>query len=456
MVSLVVLRVFVVLLLVAANAFFVAAEFALVNIRSTRIQEMIADHRIGSRAVLKLHHNLPELLAAVQFGVTLASLGLGWVGEATIAHLIQAGLGNMRHVALYAHGVGSALAFAAITFLLVTLGELVPKSVALARVDRVAIAVARPLDVFITISRPLLYLMNRSARVVLRAFGTRQVSQAAVYSPEELKLIVTSARQSGILPEVQEDVIHRALEMGNVTAREIMVPRPDIFSLPANMTLDEALSKVVEAKHSRIPVYDPQLGPEHIVGTLYVRDLIRLTHLRMKHGALPPLSPGSTRLRHIMRDVLVVPETKPVADLLVEFKERKRHLAVVVDEFGSTVGVVTLEDVLRQIVGEIEDEFDAAQAPSLEPAPAGEAHAAVLDGSENIHELEIDQGLKLPRDQGFETLAGFVLSRLQKIPRGGESFEDQGYRFTVLQMDGHRIATVKVEPAETKPAQAGD
>lgn len=453
MVSLVVLRVFVVILLVAANAFFVAAEFALVNIRETRIQELVAARRIGSRAVLRLHHNLPDVLAAVQFGVTLASLGLGWVGEATIARLVQEGLGSVPRAALYAHGIGIGLAFAGITYLLVTLGELVPKSVALGRVERVAIAVAGPLDVFIAISRPFLYLMNRSARAVLRLFGLRPVGQAAVHSLEELKLIVTSARQVAILPEVQEDIIHRALELENVTVREIMVPRPDIFSLPANLPLDEALSKVVDAKRSRIPLYDAEHGPEHIVGMLYVRDLLRLIYLRMKHGSLPPLSPGSVRLRHIMRDVLVVPETKPVADLLVEFKERRRHMAVVVDEFGSTVGVVTVEDVLRQIVGEIEDEYDVAKEP---PLVGPEPSAAVLDGSENLHELEIEQGLKLPRDEGFETLGGFVMARLQRIPRRGDSFEYQGHRFTVLQMDGHRIAEVKIEPVETRQPQASD
>jgi putative hemolysin len=231
-----------------------------------------------------------------------------------------------------------------------------------------------------------------------------------------------------------------------------MVPRPDIFSLPANIPLDEALSKVVESKHSRIPVYDPQLGPEHIVGMLYVRDLMRLLYLRLKQGALPPLSAGSTRLRHILRDVLVVPETKPLADLLLEFKQRKRHLAVVVDEFGSTVGVVTVEDLWRQIVGEIEDEYDAAKEP---PLAAVGSSATLLDGSENIHELESAHELTLPRDQGFETLGGFVLSRLQRIPKSGESFEYQGHRFTVLQMDGHRVAMVKVEPADTKQVQAG-
>jgi putative hemolysin len=453
MASLVVLRVFVVILLVAANAFFVAAEFALVNIRETRIQEMIADRRMGARAVLRLHHSLPDVLAAVQFGVTLASLGLGWVGEATIAHLIQQGLGQFPHAAFYAHAVGIGLAFATIAYLLVTLGELVPKSVALERVDRVAIAVAGPLDIFIAISRPFLYLMNRSAQAVLRLFGVRQFGQGAVHSLEELKLIVSSAHQVELLPEVQEQVILRALELGDVTAREIMVPRPDIFSLPASMTIDEALGKVVEAKRSRIPLYDAERGPEHIVGMLYVRDLLRMMQLRLKHGSLAPLSPGSTRLRHLMRDVLVVPETKPVADLLLEFKERRRHMAVVVDEFGSTIGVVTVEDVLRQIVGEMEDEYDAAPQP---PLPSAGPNICLLEGSENIHELEIEQGISLPRDEGFETLGGFVMARLQRIPSRGDSFEFEGRRFTVEQMDGHRIAEVKIEPVETRQAQAGD
>jgi CBS domain containing-hemolysin-like protein len=258
-----------------------------------------------------------------------------------------------------------------------------------------------------------------------------------------LKLIVTASRRVGLLPEIQEDMIHRALELGTMTAREVMTPRPDIFSLPADMTLEEAMGRVLEAQHSRIPVYDAKLGPEHILGVLYVKDLVRLMQLRFSQATVPPLRPGSTRLRHVMRDVLVVPETKPLADLLVEFKQRRRHLAVVVDEFGSTAGVISVEDVLEQIVGEMEDEYDQAPQPPIDLGPSAE----VLEGSENIRDLESQHQLKLPRDQGFETLGGFVLARLQKIPRGGESFEFQGYRFTVLQMDGHRIAAVKVEPS---------
>jgi len=220
-----------------------------------------------------------------------------------------------------------------------------------------------------------------------------------------------------------------------------MTPRPDIFSLPADMPLEEALDRVVESQHSRIPIYDPKLGPEHILGVLYAKDLMRLLQVRLKHPSMPAVRPGSTRLRHIMRDVLVVPETKELSDLLVEFKERRRHLAVVVDEFGSTAGVITVEDVLEQLVGEIEDEFDIAKAPEFDVGPTGE----VLEGSENIRELEMQHQLKIPRDAGFETLGGFVLAQLQKIPSTGESFEYDGHRFTVVQMDGHRVAAVKVE-----------
>jgi putative hemolysin len=238
-----------------------------------------------------------------------------------------------------------------------------------------------------------------------------------------------------------------------------MVARPDIFSLPADLTLDDALTRVVEGQHSRIPVYDPQRGPEHIVGVLYYKELVRWIRLRLANLGQPVASRiARMQVGHIMHDVLVVPETKPLADLLVEFKERRRHLAVVVDEFGSTAGVITVEDILEQLVGDIEDEFDVSV-----PEPALEDESVqVLDASLNIRDLETQYGLILPRDAGFETLAGFVLARLQRIPYLGESFDYDGRRYTVEEMEGHRIARVRIEKlerAETRPApakQAGD
>ena len=447
MVTLVLLRVAAVVLLVAANAFFVAAEFALVSLRDTRLQQLLEEKRIGARTIQKLHHNLDELLAAVQLGVTLASLGLGWIGEATIADLLMRLFSRVPYIKVYAHGIGIAFGFVLITYVVVILGEVVPKSIALQRSDRVALAVAGPMDVWVTLGRPFLRLLSASASVVLKAFGSRQLREGNVHSPEELKLMVTASRRLGLLPEIQEDMIHRALELRNITVREIMVPRPQIFSLSAEMAVEEAVPRVVEQQYSRIPVFDPQQGPEQIVGVLYSKDLMRLMYAGMNAGGLPEVLRGSTKLRHIMRDVLVVPETKDISDLLVDFKRHRRHLAVVVDEFGSTTGVVSVEDVLEQIVGEIEDEFDAQREP---PTRIGKA-PVVLDGAQNIRDLDLQYDLELPRDQGFETLGGFVLSRLQRIPQGGESFDYQGRRYTVLTMDGRRVGAVKIEPADATP-----
>src|SRR6266853_17842 len=374
MIAFVLIRVFLILLLVAANAFFAAAEFALVSIRETRIQQLIEARRIGARIVQKLHRNLDEVINGVQLGITVTSLTLGWVGEPLLARMVEGSIGRIPHAALYSHGIAIVVAFALITFLHVILGELVPKSLALQRAEQVALAVAGPMDVF-----------------------------------------VTASRQFGQIPPFQEEVIHQALELENITVREVMVPRPDIFSLPGDLTLEEALGRVVEEQHSRIPVYDPQRGPEHIIGVLYAKDLMRWTRLRYTANPMQPVLPRITNMKisQIMHDVLVVPETKVLTELLEEFKQRKRHLAVVVDEFGSTAGVITVEDILEQLVGEIEDEFDVV--PPQHAALEGKT-ALVLEGSASIRDLESQHDLLLPRDAGFETLAGFVLSRLQRVP----------------------------------------
>src|SRR5438105_4937480 len=454
MITFALLRVFVILLLVAVNAFFAAAEFSLVSVRDTRIQQLIEARRIGARIVHRLHQNIDEVINGVQLGITVASLTLGWVGEPILAHVLEQALGG--RVPVYAHTLAIAITFIAITYLHVILGELVPKSLALQRAERVALAVAAPMDIFLTIARPFLYFMRRSGGFVLKLFGSRQVRRGAVHSPDELKLIVTASRQFGQIPIVQEEMIHNALELDNITVREVMVPRPDIFSLPGDLNLDEALSRIVEEQHSRIPIYDPQRGPEHIVGVLYTKDLMRWMRLRLTLNANHPISEriAKMQINRIMRNVLVVPETKVLTDLLTEFKDRKRHLAVVVDEYGSTAGVITVEDILEQLVGEIEDEFEVI--PPEEPAIQG-SDTLVLDGSINIRDLETQYQLQLPRDGGFETLAGFILARLQKVPDVGESFDFEGRRYTVDEMDGRRIARVKIENVEPAAMrQTGD
>jgi putative hemolysin len=454
MIAYVLLRVFVILLLVAANAFFAAAEFALVSVRETRILQLIEAHRAGARTVLKLHQQLSRVVNGVQLGITVTSLTLGWLGEPVLARLFEGWIGSVPYAAIYAHAVAVTVAFVMITSLHVILGELVPKSLALQRAERVALAVAAPMDVFLTVTAPLTIGMSRAAGFVLRAFGTREIRHGSVHSPDELKLIVTAAHHSGQLSPAQEEMLLNALELDNITARQVMVPRTRIFSLPADLNLDEALSRVVDDQHSRVPVYDPQRGPEHIIGVLYAKDLMRWTRLRLGNIAAAPAATRIAQMKigQVMHDVLVVPETKSLLDLLGEFQQRKRHLAVVVDEFGSTAGVISVEDVLEQLVGELEDEFDVA---STQPVVTDANAPLVLDGTINIRDLEAQYELQLPQDEGYETLAGFLLSRLQKMPTGGEAFDYEGRRFVVEKMEGHRIATVRIEPVPAVAAAPG-
>jgi CBS domain containing-hemolysin-like protein len=266
--------------------------------------------------------------------------------------------------------------------------------------------------------------------------------EGEVHSPEELKLIATAARRMGMLPPLQETMIHRAVELNQVPTREIMTPRQRIFSLPADMLIEDANARVVDEQHSRVPVYDPAFGPESIVGVVYSKDLSRLMHFRLTAQTRFAEAPFSElRLSQVMREMLVVPETKPVLDLLMEFQQRRRHMAIVVDEYGSTVGLVTVEDAIEQIVGELEDEFDAGPISAMQP----KSGAVVLDGGVNLRDLETQMKWYLPRDGGVETLAGFMLARLGKIPTGGETVDYLGHRFTVVEMNGHRISKIRVE-----------
>lgn len=438
-----VMRIVAVILLVAANGFFAAGEYALVSIRETRLQQLIDEGRIGARTIRRLHNKLDEVLNGIQIGVTMASLALGWIGEASMARLLEVPLARLPHSAIFAHALATVFAFSAITYLHVILGEVVPKSIALQKAEQVALAVAAPLDVFITIFSPITRNMAASSRWVLHAFGWSRMREGGVHTAEELKLSVTASHRRGLISQLQQELLHRALDLENISAREIMVPRPDIFSLPADMPLEQAIEHVVEEQHSRVPVYDAARGPEAIIGVLYSKDLMRWMQARMQRlraSSDPRRVEPSLAVRHIMRDVLVIPETKPLPDLLDEFRNRRRHLAVVVDEYGSTAGVVSVEDVLEQLVGEIEDEFDVVDRDShTNPA------SLVLDAALNIHDLESQYNLRLPRDHGFETLAGFVVARLQRIPKAGDSFLYQNRRFTVLKMEAHRVGAVQID-----------
>ncbi len=460
-------------MLILGNAFFVAAEFALVSIRDTRVEQLLTAQVPGARAVRRLQRGLEDLLPAVQLGVTLCSLALGWLGEPLAIAILLPWFRALPHAHLYAQIAALTLGFAVITYFQVVIGELVPKSLALRRPEALAAAVAPAMLVFMAVTRPAVRLLRNSAAAVLRAFDVPVTERAQVHSAEELKLIATSARRMGLLPPFQELLVHRALELDDVPVREIMTPRPKIFSLPSNMPVDEAEARIVAGFRSRIPVYDEVRGPEHIIGVVYARDLARLTFARTPPqarsaepstppakasdsapreirpaGPAPSVPPiADLRLGQIMRDVLVVPESKSVLDLLRDFQQRRRHLAIAVDEYGSVVGLVTAEDALEQLAGEFEDEFDIPAQPVLATASG----AFVLDGGVNLRDLETQMHWDLPREGGIETLAGFLLVRFGHIPEAGESVDFEGRRLTVVEMDAHRIAKIRVEPLAPAP-----
>ncbi len=453
-------RAVLVALFILANSFFVAAEFALISVRETRMEQLLALGRPGARTALHLKRNLDDFLPAVQFGVTLASLALGWIGEPAVAAML---LDAARywlvvlpaHALLYAHAVAIAIAFAAITYFEVLLGELVPKSLALQRAERIALAVAAPMDVFIRMTRPAVRLMNHSAALVLRLFRAPLHGEGQVHSPEELKMIATATRRMGLLRVFQEEIIHRAIELNHVSVREIMTPRGKIFSLPADMSIERASARIVEEQHSRVPVYEGTsdaaggviADPDRIVGVEYSKDISRLMHLRAVALGLGGAVDAGQTLRQVMRDVLVVPETKLAVEVLQEFQERRRQIAVVVDEFGSTVGIVTAEDVLEQVVGELEDEFDIA-ARTTDTNAAG---VMSLDGSTTLRDLGTQLDWTFPREAGVETLAGFLLAQLGHLPEAGESVKYDDRRYVVAEMAGRRIARVRVEALNPIP-----
>lgn len=449
-------RVILVAVLILANSFFVAAEFALVSVRETRIQQLLAQGHMGAGAVLDLKRRIEEFLPAAQLGVTLVALALGWLGEPVVTEMLLQGA-RSAHLAIpprVLQPTAIAIAFAAITYFEVLLGELVPKSLALQRAERIALAVAAPMDVFIRITRPVVQLMNASARQVLRIFRAPLQAEGAAHSPEELKLVATATRESGLLATFQEEIIHRAIELAHVTVREIMTPRARMVLLPADLPLERASARIIEEQHSRVPVYDPTPRPgavaeqDRIIGVVHSKDISRLMHFRS-------LSRSETfsglTLRQVMRRVAVVPETKLAVELLQEFQRDHRQIAIVVDEFGSATGLVTAEDTLEQIVGELEDEFDVAPRLLAEPS-SGEL---VLEGATTLRDLSVQLRWEFPREAGVETLAGFVLAQLGHIPEPGEQIVHGQRRYVVGQMDGRRIARIRVAalPGETTEAE---
>lgn len=447
------LRLAALIFILAANGFFAAAEVSLVSVRQSRLRELAKQGHAGAQSALSLLSNPGRLLSVTQVGVTLASLGLGWAGEDTLYRLLAGALTSFHwHAsAVLLHGIAFACAFLLISYCHVIIGEVVPKNLAIEKADRVAVLAAPVLLFFYRLSQPFVIVIERTSALILRTLGLGTGHARGGHTPEELKFIVQSSRHEGHLQEFEQDAIQRLIEISDYSAREIMTPRHSIVSLPVDADLDLVLSVMAEHKFTRLPVYEDR--PEQIIGIVHYKDLLRVLDERhFAHDRRRTARPF--RLRRFLRKPLVVPETKPLNQLISEFRSNHTHMALVVDEFGTITGLVTLEDVLEQIFGDIGDEHDVVR-----PTPSYQDKVLQLEGATTIRDLENRYNIVLPSEAGFETLAGFLLFQAGHIPKLKESIDYGGRRFTITQMDRNRIATVLVEKIEPKeqpdPANEG-
>jgi CBS domain containing-hemolysin-like protein len=451
-----------VLVLVAANAFFSAVEFALVAVRVSRVRQLVERGSSRARVVQELLGQLDLVVSGVQVGITLTSLGLGALGEAALAQILRPMLGLLpgSRATLVAHGAALAIAFAMLTVLHVVLGELVPKTISLERAERVALLIARPFYWFLNTFRWAIVLLDKLSRRVVRALGVTPPSagHSVPHSTEELQIQIQEARERGILAPSEERFMLGSIKLGQLRVREIMVPRPDMHVLPIEAKIEDALTLFATTQRSRLPVYHGSL--DHILGFIHIKDMLWALQDRARRAAEgAPAAPFDAG--RLLREVLIVPENKIASDLLVEMRTRRVSLAMVVDEYGSILGLVTLEDLLEQVVGEIHDEFDVVESPQI--LGSGSDAAMVFDGGIGLRDLDTQYNISLPDDPAYSTLGGFVLAQLGFIPRGGEGFDHGGYRFTVVEMDRRRVARVKLqrlaapigEPATSPGAASG-
>jgi CBS domain containing-hemolysin-like protein len=423
-------RLIAILVLLVLNGYFVAAEFALVRSRRTRLESMARTGDWKARVALRASGNLARVLSASQLGITLASLALGWLAEDAFGHWISEHLTALPFVidVSLRVGIGAAVALTLVTYLHVVFGELAPRSAALAHPERFAAWLTPPLVAFAWMVKPFTLLLNSSANLVLRVFGERPAEHENVHSAEELRIIVEQSTEGGGLQAQDADLLEGVFEFSEKNAREVMTPRTDIDALDISATLDETLAMIAESGRSRYPVYEDSI--DNIVGLALAKDLIPL--LRN-----PP--PDFT-LRSIMRPVHVVPGSREVEGVLADFKRLKEHMAIVLDEYGGTAGLVTMEDLLEEIVGEILDEYD--EPPErLEPESPD---LVIVPGGTNITELNERFGLDVS-DEDYTTIGGYVFGSLGRLPIVGDRVTSGGAVFTVREMDGRRIESLSVD-----------
>ena len=418
-----------VLVLVLLNGFFVSAEFALVTVRRTRVQQMVAEGRPGAGNVDDGVRNLDSYIAACQLGITMGSLALGWVGEPALAGLLDPIFG-----AAGAHTLGVAVAFALITSLHVIAGELAPKGVALQYPEQVAIAVAGPLRLFRAVFRPAIWALNEAGWLAARPLRVNRDTPAhSHFGADELRLVVQASGEAGALDEQQQFMLQRVIRFAGLSVESVMTPRPEVTAIAADATTAEAIAFAKLHRHSRYPVYLDDL--DTVIGVLHARDLL--------------FAGPDTPMRSLMRDPLAVPGQINVQELLRLMRLRRTQIAIVVDEYGGTDGIVTLENVLEEIVGEIQDEFEVPEEVAVR-RPGGVVR---IDAAESVDVLEELLGLAVEPGP-YNTVAGLVLELLGEIPEVGAVVDMADHRFTVVEMDELRIAAVEVLRLTPSPAPA--
>ncbi|MFL5977391.1 MAG: hemolysin family protein [Gaiellaceae bacterium] len=406
--------------LILLNAYFVAAEYALVTARRTRIQELAEEGNRRARAVLRIVADPPRFIAAMQLGVTGTSLAIGALGEQALAKVFDP---------IFASLIAFGLAFLIITFLHVVVGELVPKGVALGYSERTALAVSAPVRGFFVVFKPLIWILQRSSEVILRALGLQPPGgEMEVYSEAELKMLLSRSTEEGELEQQEQEMLYKVFDFADKEVSAVMVPRPEVVALSVDLPPEEALAAVIESPYTRYPVYRATL--DEIVGILHVRDLF---------SALNDRGLQAVRLDQILRPAHIVPETKDLAAMLAEFRRTNQHMAIVVDEYGELEGIVTLEDLLEEIVGEIEDEFDLPD----ESVEQVDDDTIRVDGTFPIDDFNERFRAGLP-DEDYHTLAGFVFGLLGRQPEVGDDISHDGMRFDVLEVEGSRINKIAV------------
>lgn len=431
-------RLLAVLLLVAANGFFVASEFALVTVRRTRIDELVQEGHTLARAVKRALDDIDAYIAAAQLGITMASLGLGWIGEPALAALIEPLLGWLPGTiiaTISAHTIAILIAFTIITSLHIVLGEQAPKTMSIQRSERAALIVALPTKWFLTIFKPFIWLLNNASLLIVRTFGFASTTAGhhVPHSEEELKMIVSASTAAGVLAPEEEEMIHNIFEFADLTANQIMVPRTEIVGLPLTAPREEIEATLRQHGFTRYPVYERSF--DSIVGIVNVKELLQILD-----------GQSTLDLRRILQTPVVLPESVRVFRLLAAMQAQRRHMVVLIDEFGGTAGIVTLRDVLERIVGNVRSEKEAGW-PDIERISDREA---LIDGLLLIQDVNEHFGLELDEEE-YHTIGGYVFGALGRRPEVGDVIEAPGCRLVVEALDGMRVSRLRIDLEQPAP-----